>query len=140
MMKTLLIGVGTISVVLGVIGIFLPLIPTTPFVLLAGACYLRSSEKHHQRLLANPWLGPYLKDYYEDKGIPLRAKIISIALLWLSLSASMFFLIELFWVRILLGAIGVGVTIYILSQKTKIPERLVNTFEQSKMQEGSTEE
>ncbi|MGE4272637.1 MAG: YbaN family protein [Desulfitobacterium sp.] len=63
MMKILLIGVGTISVVLGVIGIFLPLIPTTPFVLLAGACYLRSSEKHHQRLLANPWLGPYLKEF-----------------------------------------------------------------------------
>lgn len=91
MLKSILIGVGTLSVVLGVIGIFLPIIPTTPFVLLAGACYMRSSEKHHKRLMENPWLGPYLKDYYEDKGIPLHAKLLSITLLWLSMTASMVF-------------------------------------------------
>lgn len=137
-MKSILIGVGTLSIVFGVIGLFLPIIPTTPFLLLAGACYMRSSEKHHKRLLENKWLGPYLKDYYEDKGIPLYAKIISISFLWVSLSVSMVFFAKTLWVRIILIGIGAGVTIFLLRQKTKKPEVLENTYDEISTQEGST--
>ncbi|HHY25795.1 MAG TPA: DUF454 domain-containing protein [Desulfitobacterium dehalogenans] len=119
MMKMILIGIGTLCVIFGVIGVFLPVVPTTPFLLLAGACYMRSSQKLHKRLLESKWLGPYLKDYYEDKGITSRAKAVSILCLWLSLAISMVFFIEIFWARVLLVGIGSGVTIFLLSRKTK---------------------
>lgn len=137
MMKSILIGIGTLSVVFGVIGLFLPVIPTTPFLLLAGACYMRSSEKHHKRLLENKWLGPYLRDYYENKGIPLYAKIVSISFLWISLTVSMVFFAKILWVRIILIGIGSGVTIFLLRQKTKKPQVFENTYGEMSVQEGS---
>lgn len=75
-------------VVLGIIGIFLPLLPTTPFLLLASACYVRSSEKHYQQLLDSPVLGSILRDYQEKHGITLKTKITSLTLLWLALAYS----------------------------------------------------
>ena len=120
--RSILIGVGTISMGFGIIGLFLPILPTPPFLLLAGACYMRSSEKHHKRLLENKWLGPYLKDYYEDKSIPLHIKIISVTCLWISLIISMIYFIQLIWVRLMLSGIGLGVTLFILSHKTKVHE------------------
>ncbi|HYO63140.1 MAG TPA: YbaN family protein [Pyrinomonadaceae bacterium] len=76
---------GTICVVLGVLGVFLPLLPATPFLLLASACYLRGSERLHKRLIGNRYLGPYITNIKEKRGLPLRAKIYTLALLWASL-------------------------------------------------------
>lgn len=117
--KSILVGIGTLSVFLGVIGLFLPIMPTTPFLLLAGACYMRSSEKHHKRLIENKWLGPYLRDYYENKGIPLHAKILSIFFLWISLTVSMVFFAKFLWARLIMIVVGLGVTAFLLMQKTK---------------------
>lgn len=73
-MRIVLSIVGWLCMALGLIGVFLPLLPTTPFLLLAAACFLRSSPRMHARLLAHPRLGPYLEQWQRERSIPLRAK------------------------------------------------------------------
>lgn len=117
-MKYIYILFGSIFVFLGVVGIFLPLLPTTPFLLLAAALYVRSSERLYSWLLHQRLLGPYLRNFMERKAIPLHAKIIAISMMWATMLYCTFFLIPLVWVKILMTAIACGVTIYILSFKT----------------------
>lgn len=109
---------GNFFVALGIIGIFLPILPTTPFLLLAAACYFRSSEKFYNRLMNNKWLGNYFKNYRENKGIPLKAKVLSFSFLWLTLGYSVFFVVNNFLLRVILILIGIGVTIHIFSIRT----------------------
>ena len=78
------LAVGVIAVVLGVIGIFLPMWPTTPFLLLAAACFVRSSERLYTWLIEHRRLGCYVRDYMSGKGIPLRAKQVSLTLMWVT--------------------------------------------------------
>ncbi|MDL2247745.1 YbaN family protein, partial [Bacteroides sp. OttesenSCG-928-J23] len=110
--------VGTISLVLGVIGVFLPLLPTTPFLLLTAALYFRASPRLYNWLLNHKYLGSYIRNFREEKAIPLRAKIVSVSLLWGTILYCIFFVITLLWVRILLFCIAAGVTYHILSFKT----------------------
>ena len=86
--KAALNAAGTVCVVLGVLGIFLPLLPATPFLLLASACYIRGSERLHRRLLSNRHLGPYITNIKDKRGLPLRAKVYTLALLWASVAYS----------------------------------------------------
>ena len=72
---------GTLALGLGILGIFLPLLPTTPFVLLAAACYARGSERFHQWLLANPTFGPIVREWEDHRSLPYRTKITAIALM-----------------------------------------------------------
>ena len=116
--KILLFSAGVISVILGIIGIVLPLLPTTPFLLLAAGCFFKSSEKWYNWLMNHKYLGPYIRNYREHKAIPLTTKIATIALLWITISASAIFAVSLLWVRVLLGIIAIGVTIHILHFKT----------------------
>ena len=116
--NTVFIIIGTISVCLGVIGIFVPVLPTTPFLLLAAACYTRGSKKLYERLINHPVLGEYIKNYREGRGIPLHAKILGISLLWLTIGYSVLFIIENLLLRILLIIIAIGVTIHLVSIKT----------------------
>ena len=116
--RLILITAGTIFLGLGIIGIFLPILPTTPFLLLAAACYARSSKRFYNWLLKNKWFGKYIERYREGKGIPLKVKIYIITLLWITILLSTIFFIEIFWIRILLILIAVGVTIHILTIKT----------------------
>lgn len=81
---------GTFFVGLGVAGIFLPLVPTTPFLLLASACYLRGSKRLHDWLLNHRHLGPYIKNIKERRRLPMRAKISTLALLWVSIGLSIY--------------------------------------------------
>ena len=81
-MKTVCIILGTVSLALGIIGIFLPLLPTTPFLLLTAALYFRGSPRLYQWLLNHKCLGPYIRNFRENRAIPLRAKVVSIALMW----------------------------------------------------------
>jgi len=118
MKKILLIIAGSLSVALGVIGIFLPILPTTPFLLLAAACYAKSSEKMYNRLLNNKYLGKYIRNYREQKGIPKKTKIIAISFLWISILLSAFTATELLWLRLLLITIAIAVTAHILKLKT----------------------
>ncbi|MDO9623510.1 MAG: YbaN family protein [Pseudomonas sp.] len=112
-----LLALGWLCVALGVIGIFLPVLPTTPFLLLAAACFVRSSKRFYLWLVLHPRLGPWVRDYLEGQGIPLKAKVYSIALMWLSIALSCY-LVPLFWARAFMLTSAVLVSIYILKQKT----------------------
>ena len=119
--KALLIFAGTLCVGLGVLGMFLPLLPTTVVLLLAAYCYSRSSERFHNWLLTNRWCGSYIKNYKSGKGISIRQKVNTIATLWLSIGFSMW-LVGGFWIDLLLIAIALGVTIHLVMLKTYVPE------------------
>lgn len=116
--NALLIVVGSIAVGLGVAGIFLPLLPTTPFLLLAAACYANSSERFYHWLLHHQWFGSYIRNYREGRGIPLVSKVVALALLWLTIGASAIFVVPVLIGKIVLVAIAIGVTIHLLSVKT----------------------
>ncbi|GIO22137.1 YbaN family protein [Oceanobacillus sp. J11TS1] len=118
MKKAFLISCGSLSLGLGIIGIILPLLPTTPFLLLAAACYSKSSTRLYDWLLKNKYVGSYIKNYRAGKGIPLKAKITAVSVLWLSLSFTIFFAVPLVAVKILLALIGAYFTSFILKQKT----------------------
>ena len=117
-MKTICIILGTISLGLGILGIFLPLLPTTPFLLLTAALYFKGSPRLYQWLLNHKYFGTYIRNFRENKAIPLRAKIISLLLMWGTMLYCIFFLIPSVWVKILLFLIAAGVTYHILSFKT----------------------
>lgn len=118
LLRWILVSLGTLFLGLGILGIFLPLLPTTPFLLLAAACYVRSSKRFYHWLLNNKWFGSYIKNYKEKKRIPLKAKIFSISLLWITILASAIFATDVIYVRIILFVIAFGVTVHILSLRT----------------------
>ena len=123
MMKTkcyriILISTGILAVILGAAGIFLPLLPTTPFLLLAAACFMRSSEKLYLRLINHRWLGSFIRNYREHKAITLRAKVYTLLLLWLSLGYTVIWVIQSMWLRFLCMFIGFGVTLHVAGKKT----------------------
>ena len=103
---------GTLCLILGIVGIILPILPTTPFLLLAAACYARSSEKAYNWMLNNKLFGKYIKDYKEGKGLPLKMRIFTIVFLWITIIISIIF-IQIFWVQILLIIIAILVSIHV---------------------------
>ncbi|SHI84799.1 hypothetical protein SAMN02745975_00744 [Geosporobacter subterraneus DSM 17957] len=124
MMKIILMTIGTISLGLGAVGIVLPILPTTPFILLSLACYMRSSDKLYHFVLSNKYLGPYVKDYVSGQGIPLKAKKRAIFLIWLTIGFSTVFVIDKILIRGMLLIIAGGVTAYIWTRKSA--ERNIN--------------
>lgn len=118
-LRGLLIAAGWLSVALGVIGIFLPVLPTTPFLLLAAACFARSSEHFYRWLVHHPRLGPWIRDYLNGDGIPLRGKVYALALMWTSILFSCW-LVPLVWARVGMLGSAVLVSLYILRQKTLV--------------------
>lgn len=117
LLRYTLFAIGWLSVALGVMGIFLPVLPTTPFLLLAAACFARSSPRFYQWLVGHPRLGPWIRDYLNGCGIPLKAKVYAISLMWLSIGLSCY-LVPLPWARGFMLASAVLVSVYILRQKT----------------------
>jgi uncharacterized membrane protein YbaN (DUF454 family) len=113
-LRWLLMGAGTLSLGIGIVGIFLPLLPTTPFVLLAAILYSRSSKRFHHWLLYNKLFGRFIRNYLSGKGIPLSAKIVSIALLWITLGTTAIFFVSMLVIRIILLLVGVGVSVHLL--------------------------
>ena len=111
------LGVGWLSVVLGVIGIFLPIMPTTPFLLLAAACFARSSPRFYNWLVNHKRLGPWIRGYLEGNGIPLKGKVYAIVTMWISIGFSCY-LVSFIWARVFMVTCAVLVTVYILRQKT----------------------
>lgn len=120
--KGILIFAGTMCVALGVLGMFLPLLPTTVFLLMAAYCYSRSSERFHNWLLNNRWCGAYIKNYKSGNGISVRQKVSTIAILWASIGFSIWMISASFWLTLLLLAIAGGVTIHLVMLKTHRPE------------------
>jgi len=119
MLKTVYIVLGSISLVLGTLGIFLPLLPTTPFYLLTAWLYMRGSEKMYKKVMTNKYFGTIVRDFQENKSISLKTKVVITSMLWTTILLSIFFAVSALWIRILLFAIAIGVTIHVLSFKTK---------------------
>ena len=123
-MRYLLITLSCICIALGVIGMILPVMPTTPFLLLASWLFLKSSPELHRWLLNHKILGIYIRNYEVHKAIPLRAKIVSISLLWATILSSAIFFVPIVWVKFLLIGIAIAVTIHLLRFKTLSKEDL----------------
>jgi uncharacterized membrane protein YbaN (DUF454 family) len=116
--RALLIVAGTISLIFAAIGVVIPLIPTTPLLLLAVACYCRSSERLYTWLINNRWFGEYIRNYREGKGIPLKTKVLAVTVLWATISVSVVFLAPILLVQVLLLAIAIAVSAHILRLPT----------------------
>ena len=117
-MKVICIILGSLSLGLGIAGIFLPLLPTTPFLLLTAALYFRGSPRLYDWLLRQKRLGPYIRNFREHKAIPLHAKIVSVGLTWITILYCVAFLLPQVWLKVLLLALATGITCHILSYKT----------------------
>jgi uncharacterized membrane protein YbaN (DUF454 family) len=107
LVRGLLLAAGVACVALGVVGIFLPLLPTTPFMLLAAACFARSSRRFHGWLLANRTFGPLILEWEKHRSLPRRTKLTAIVLMSLTLAVSIVFFVERLWLQALLAAFGV---------------------------------
>ncbi|MBA4406052.1 DUF454 domain-containing protein [bacterium] len=113
--KPFLIVFGWLFISLGVIGIFLPLLPTTIFFILAAWCFSKSSDKFYNWLINHPRFGKFIRDYYEKRGMPIRSKIIAITMMVATITFSAIFFTQSITVRILLFLIAAGVAVYIIS-------------------------
>lgn len=117
-MKTLYIILGTLALGLGVVGIFVPLLPTTPLLLLAAALYFRGSERLYNWLLNHPRLGSYIRNFREHRAIPLRVKVISVSLVWITLLYATFGVARHPILRVALLLLALAISIHILHYKT----------------------
>ncbi len=120
--RYLLLAIGTVSVALGLVGVFLPILPTTPFLLLASACFIRSSTRMHRWLMQHRIFGPYLYNYMAHKAIRRSTRNGTLVFLWITLVISGLALRQLH-IQILLMAVGVGVTIHLMMLRI-IPDEL----------------
>jgi hypothetical protein len=118
--RTLLIIAGFLSLGFGVAGIFLPLLPTTPFILLAAFCFSRSSERLHQWLLQHPRLGSLISDWEKNGVIQLKVKIIATLTMVLLVSYPLFFMGFHFILKWVVGLTIIGVLIFIWSRPSKV--------------------
>lgn len=114
----LLVIAGSISLALGIIGIFVPVLPTTPFLLLAAICYLRGSKRLYHWLLNVRFIGNYIRNYVEGGGMSRNMKIWTLGVLWLAIILTAIFIIDNTFIRIILGVVLIGVTLHILLIKT----------------------
>ncbi len=112
-LRLLLIVAGTLCLILGIIGIFLPILPTTPFLLVTAACYSRSSTRFYNWLMNTRFLGPYIRTWRDEKRIPLRAKILAVTMITLTIGTSVIYFIPILSAKIATGAVGVAVSAYI---------------------------
>lgn len=117
-LKLFLIIIGTLSIALGLIGIVVPLLPTTPLIMLGAFCYVKSSDKLYQKLIRNKWLGRYIQDFREKNGITRKNKIISLSMMWISICATIIIVDVRFLIDAILIIVAVSVSAYILSFDT----------------------
>jgi len=117
--RIIYITLGTIFLILGAIGAFVPLLPTTPFWLLTAWFYIRSSDKLYNKAMSNRYFGNVVKGFMVDKSIPIKTKIITISVMWISALLTSIFLIKQWWIIAILMLISIGVTWHILSFPTK---------------------
>jgi len=112
-MRGVFLALGTAALVLGVLGIFLPLLPTTPFVLLAAACYARGSRRFYQWLLAQRTFGPIVHEWQHYRSIPYKTKLTAVVLMSLTLGTSIVFFVKPVWLKVALAVMGVGLAIWL---------------------------
>lgn len=117
-LRLVLVSAGLVCVGLGAIGVVTPVLPTTPFLLVAAACFARASPRFYQRLLANPTFGPLIRDWREQRAIPRRAKRTAIALIVVTIGSSALFFVEPWWGDVLLVATGAVLCTWLWRQRT----------------------
>lgn len=117
--RLLFAGLGTLFVLLGVLGVFLPVLPTTPFLLLAAACYARSSRRIYRWLLQHAHFGPLIREWREHRSMPYRAKLTALLLIALSFGVSIVFFVPGWPARLAMGAVGLLLGLWI----ARIPSR-----------------
>jgi len=113
--RTLFVLAGTLFLAIGFVGIIIPVLPTTPLLLLAAACYLRGSERLHRWMVENRIFGEFIMNYTEGRGIKPRQKAVTLVFLWMTISLSALYLIENLLVRILLFLIATAVSVHVLA-------------------------
>jgi len=125
LVRTLWLIAGTICVVLGAIGIVLPILPTTPFLLAAAACYYKSSPRMHRWLLNNKWFGEYIRNYQEGKGLTIKTKITALTVLWITIVFSTVFMLNrllpaqlVLPMQLIMIAVAIAVSTHILRLPT----------------------
>jgi len=118
LVRVLFFVAGSIFLALGAIGVALPVLPTTPFLLLALACYCRSSERMTYWMLNNKYFGNYIRNYKEGKGIPLKTKLFAITILWITLVYSAIFIIPILIAQVILFGVAVAVTLHLIRLPT----------------------
>lgn len=119
LVRMVLLVLGSIALLLGIIGIFLPGLPTTPFILVAAACYARASERFYHWLLRNPTFGPLIAEWRHHRSIPYRVKWLAITLMSLTICASIWTLSAMPWLQAVLACIGIGTAVWLW----RIPSR-----------------
>ncbi len=117
-MKWILTILGLLALGLGILGIFLPVLPTTPLLLLAAALFLRSNRGLYDWLLNHPRLGPYIRNFLEHKAIPLKIKVLSVTLVWITLLNCAIFVADHWAFRLFFIVLAAAITVHILSYKT----------------------
>ena len=118
-MRIFFIIVGSVSLVLGILGMFLPLLPTTPFLLLSAAAWVKASPSLYEWLINHRVLGEYIRNFREHRAIPLRVKIISVSLVWLTIGYCIFAVVdEWWWAQVLMTLLATAISWHILSFAT----------------------
>jgi uncharacterized membrane protein YbaN (DUF454 family) len=120
LIRLLWIILGSLFVTIGYIGIFVPGLPTTVFLILAAGCYIRSSETLYKWLINNKHFGNLIRDYYEGKGMPLKSKFIALSMMVIFCSFAIFFVVEIWWVNLIIFLLGLTGFLYIT---LKIPTK-----------------
>jgi uncharacterized membrane protein YbaN (DUF454 family) len=116
--KTAWIIGGTICIGLGLLGVFLPVLPTTPFLLLAAFCFGRGSKRFHHWFVYRSWLGSYIRNYQSGQGIPFWQKLLTLGFLWLTIGSTICFTELVWWIKAALVIVAIGVSIHIGQMKT----------------------
>lgn len=111
MLKQLFIFLGTLSLALGITGIFVPGLPTTPFLLLTAGLYVRSSDRLYHKLISSRFLGTYIHNFQREKGLTLSTKLYSIAVMWIMIFISVFFLVPSLISKLIIVGAGIIGTI-----------------------------
>ncbi len=114
-----LVAAGTLSLGLGLFGIFVPVLPTTPFLLLAAACYARGSQRFYCWLINNRLFGTYIRSYWEGRGLSIKVRAFTIIMLWLTIGLTVVVFINEDWLKVLLLAIALAVTVHVASLRPK---------------------
>ncbi|MDX1506228.1 MAG: YbaN family protein [Spongiibacter sp.] len=113
-----LLALGWLSFVLGMIGLLLPVVPTSPFLILSAACFLRSSPRFYHWLVNHRWFGIYVRYYLEGKGMPRRVKFLVLGMLWVMILSSALVIVRIPWVTLVMCSIAGLVSVYILRLPT----------------------
>ena len=122
--RRLFVIAGTVCVGIGAIGIVVPVLPTTPFLLLAAICYMRGSQRLYNALLCNRFVGSYIRNYLEGRGMSRKAKIWNLSLLWVAIVGTAVLATDSLVIRAILAAVLIGVTIHILKVRTLQNDKL----------------